>query len=151
MSATLQLHWRSDGEAQHHTLGDGDAATIGRDVDVEVFLFDRRVSRSHGRIELQGGKAMLHNISAKANPIKVGTQLLQAGESIALQDGTHLRLGETDITVRLFSMQTGQDDLRSQCDHCQAQVPYDPKGFCPYCGYALASGHTALLIHRGES
>lgn len=140
----LQLTWMESGTNQTFCSHGQKQLYVGRSFHDDVFLSDLRVSRTHAEITFNQGHWRLRNASKTNNPIRIGRQRLLSGEAMTLHHGATLRLGQTNITVRLEKSSNLPVEL--QCHNCRHIVPYQPEAFCPHCGHALASAYTVPFL-----
>jgi signal transduction histidine kinase len=74
---------------------DGESSIIGRDPGCEVALRDPGASRHHARLELQGGRLVLRDLSSSNGTFVNGVRITEA----AIQPGDQVRVGNTILTM----------------------------------------------------
>ncbi len=137
----LRLEWQIGSQNHSHTIDAGSTALIGRQPDCTVVLSEPAVSRRHASIYAEGGTFYLHNLS-RINNLPVNKQFrLASGQTVALHQGDIFRIGP--IELRVAAITPTEVHLPGiKCITCGNILDYQPETFCPYCGTALAEGHT---------
>ena len=137
----LTLHWHEGNQPQTKKVKAGSQLVIGRRSDSDIVIAASTVSRQHALIFSEEGVFMCRNLS-QTNPIRVNEhKILGHRETVALNEGDEIQVGPTTFTVALFVLE-GTHKIR--CINCQKVLDYDPTGFCPWCGMALAAGQTVI-------
>jgi len=169
----MVVRWR-DGPAPERTarVAEIGVATVGRAPDCAIVLADPAVSRRHADLFCHDGAFYVRCVS-QTNPVTVRRNPAPAsvgsggsgesralgdaaavgpgdavslgpGESAALGPGTVLTVGVTDLHVVAIADDAADRPIRIRCPHCQRLVAYEPGGFCPWDGTALAGGETVV-------
>lgn len=140
MSA-LTLHWHEGNQPQTKQVQAGSQLVIGRRSDCDIVVAAATVSRQHALIYSQQGVFMLRNLS-QTNPIRLNdSKVLGHHDTVALNEADEIQVGPMTFTVAVFVTE-GTHKIR--CINCHKVLDYDPTGFCPWCGMALAAGQTVM-------
>lgn len=134
------LVWEENDHQHTHRLEENKPVLIGRHKECEVTLPFNTVSRRHALIYVQNGVILLRNLS-RINAIRTQEgRRLAYDETLHLKDGQHFQIGP--VIFRLLSLPAEDSIVKIRCANCRRVVPYNPQGFCPWCGTALAAGQT---------
>lgn len=137
----LILEWElKPGQRQTFTTADEQQTVIGRLPEhCHIVLAFNTVSRRHALIKGSPAGFEVINLS-ETNPVFVnGTTRLRTGEAASLSNNDTLRVGPVEFRALLTNRGRG---LRLRCQRCDTISEYQPKGFCPVCGKALADAVT---------
>jgi len=85
------------GKSGHRYALEGDDVTIGRGTACEIRLSDPKVSRSHARVVLESGEAILEDLRS-AHGVWVNGQKI---DKIKLADGDKIQLGDTHFVLEI--------------------------------------------------
>lgn len=134
------LFWEEHDHRHSHQLEENEPVLIGRHKSCDIQLPFSTVSRQHAVLLLQRGTVLLRNLS-RVNAIRT-----EDGRRVTFEETLHLTAGQRfqvgPVTFRLLSL-PGQDTVvKIRCANCRRVVAYNPQGFCPWCGTALAAGQT---------
>lgn len=134
------LVWEKNNHQHTHRLQEDEPILIGRHEGCAVQLPFNTVSRRHGLIFTRKGAIYLRNLS-RINPIRTEEgRSLAHDETLTLNEGQRFKIGP--VTFYLLSIPAQISDLKIRCANCRRVVEYEPQGFCPWCGTALAAGQT---------
>lgn len=134
------LVWEDNGHRHTHRLQEDEPLLIGRHDSCTVQLPFNTVSRRHGLLVARQGAVYLHNLS-RVNPIFTDDgQRLAHDETCKLDERQRFKIGP--VTFHLLSLRAQISELKIRCANCRRVVEYEPQGFCPWCGTALAAGQT---------
>lgn len=134
------LVWEADNHQHTHRLEEQKPVLIGRHKECSVTLPFNTVSRRHALVLVQNNAIYLRNLS-RINVIRTsGGGRVAHNETIQLADGQRFQVGP--VTFRLLSLPAEDSVVKIRCAHCRRIVAYNPQGFCPWCGTALAGGQT---------
>jgi predicted component of type VI protein secretion system len=137
----LNLHWQWGSEHHTQSVKGGGQLTIGRREDCDVTLGVNTVSRLHGLVYSEQGEFRLRNLS-RVNTVRVNhDKQLAHQQSITLQNNDVFQIGPVQFTVEISAVES---TYKIRCANCHRVLDYDPTGFCPWCGMALAAGQTLI-------
>lgn len=140
----LMLQWHAEGQHQSHTITIGGQATIGRRSDCTIVIKSETISRQHAIVFSQGGGFYIRNLS-RVNPVRIDDNVrLGFNEVSPLLPGNVIRIGPAEFQIKGEIDPTGSTKPKIRCLNCNKVQDYDPKGFCPWCGMALAAGQTVM-------
>ncbi len=141
----LRLEWKTGSHTHTSTISAGTRVTIGRQPDSTIIIDQPAVSRQHATIMSAAGNFYLRNLS-RTNNIPVNNQFRLAGaQTVRLHPGDIFRIGPVVLRVAAITT-TEARPPRIKCINCDNLLDYQPEGFCPYCGTALAEGHTVVTL-----
>lgn len=137
----LRLHWHEGPQPKEKKVKAGSQLVIGRRSDCDIVVSANTVSRQHALIYSQHGVFMLRNLS-QTNPIRLNNEkILKHHDTVVLNEADQIQIGPTTFTVAL---QLSEPTHKIRCINCHKVLDYDPTGFCPWCGTALAAGQTVI-------
>ena len=137
----LNLQWEWEGHEHRHAIRVGEQVTIGRRDDCNIVIGVSTVSRQHALIYAQQGVFMVRNLS-QTNPIRLNNQhRLNHEQTSSLSTGDLLQIGP--VTFQITVPPAGELH-KLRCASCNRVLDYNPSGFCPWCGMALAAGQTLI-------
>ena len=84
-------------QGRRFTLADGQTLRIGRGRESDTHLTDSKVSRSHCRVEVDGGKAIVFDSGSTGGTVVNSRPI----EQHALKPGDVIEIGETRIRYQL--------------------------------------------------
>ena len=139
----ILLRWQIGDQHHSQTVTSDSSTLIGRREDCHILLTEQTISRQHAEVFAQGGRFYLRNLS-QTNPVTYNDRYrLAHRQEIPLTAGDFFRIGPIQIKVNRCEHQS--DGLKVKCDNPNCPNPivdFDPKGFCPYCGWSLATART---------
>lgn len=145
----LLLQWKDNGHTHSQSINNQNALKIGRDerkCDV-AFPQHRTISREHAQLYYKNGQCYIRNMS-RVNTIVVNEQFrLKTGQEYLLHPDDEFRIGPVSFAVRVTTAAPRPQGPQIRCanDQCNRIVPYNPAGFCPWCGTALSAGTTVVI------
>lgn len=134
------LVWDENDHRHTQHLHEDEPILIGRHDSCAVQLPFNTVSRRHGLLVIREGVLYLRNLS-RTNPIRTDDGRTLAYDDVCkLDERQRFKIGP--VTFHVLSLPAKISELKIRCANCRRVVDYEPHGFCPWCGTALAAGQT---------
>lgn len=123
----------SDPSGQEHSLANG-ITRIGRAVENEIVILEKRASREHARIRREGRRSLLEDLGSTNGTFLNGERL---SRTIPLRDGDQISIGEVTFTFHdpeMTSAETPFPALDVNLESAEVRldrklIPLSPKEF----------------------
>ncbi|MEM6327791.1 MAG: FHA domain-containing protein [Bacteroidota bacterium] len=141
----LTLRWDHTGHDHERAIAQGESAVLGRAPENDLALpsEDRTIHRRHAEIVWDGGAPVLRVLGSNGVRLESVGRKLSKGETARIARTDRLKVGKSVLDAAITSAHAGERKLR--CHQCELVQPYNPKGMCVRCGYALAGADTVFI------
>lgn len=115
------IPYLSDPSGQEHPLGDP-VTRLGRAVENEIVILDKRSSREHAVIRREGRKVLLEDLGSTNGTYLNGERLLQV---VQLRDGDQIKVGDVAFVFHdpeMTSVETPFPELNVNLDAAEVRV-----------------------------
>lgn len=154
---SINLVWQIQASAHNYLLTKDKSAVIGRQPMCDIVLNEEGVSDRHAEVFAKDNQFQVCNLGNSGTTIVYAKQTIFPGETVALQTGCTIQLGNRHLVVQSIKMQDAQKILNLSTSQGHLEMPANEPviiGRREDCDIVLdtltvARCHVALSISKG--